>query len=108
MARPSRSARRGICLGPPRAGTFAVRDRMLDGVALMDSFLAGGEHINRAPGVLIDKSDAPHRFADAPGCADVARGGAVFETNLGGGRQTLPMTTGLLATEAALGEAIFY
>jgi hypothetical protein len=41
-------------------------------------------------------------------CADFARGRAVFESNLGGGRQTLPMTTGLLTTEAALGEAIFY
>lgn len=40
-------------------------------------------------------------------CADFARGGAVFESNLGGGRQTLPMTTGLLSPEAALGEAIF-
>jgi hypothetical protein len=41
-------------------------------------------------------------------CADFARGGAVFETNLGGSRQVLPTTTGLLTPEAALGEAIFY
>ncbi|MFA5058607.1 MAG: glucose-6-phosphate dehydrogenase assembly protein OpcA [Opitutaceae bacterium] len=40
--------------------------------------------------------------------ADFAHGGAYFESTLGGGRQMLPMTTGLLATEAALGEAIFY
>jgi len=47
-----------------------------------------------------------HRFFHW--CADFVRGAAVFETDLGGGRQTLPMTTGLLPTEAALGEAIFY
>jgi len=41
-------------------------------------------------------------------CADFARGTAVFETDLAGSRQTLPVTTGLLTTEAALGEAIFY
>ena len=41
-------------------------------------------------------------------CADFARGGAVCETNLGGSRQVLPTTIGLLAPEAALGEAIFY
>jgi hypothetical protein len=41
-------------------------------------------------------------------CADFNRGRAEFESNLGGCRQTLPMTTGLLPTEAALGEAIFY
>jgi len=41
-------------------------------------------------------------------CADFRRGRAEFESNLGGCRQTLPMTSGLLPTEAALGEAIFY
>jgi hypothetical protein len=40
--------------------------------------------------------------------ADFARGGAYFESTLSGSRQILPMTTGLLSTEAALGEAIFY
>ncbi|MDD2762554.1 MAG: glucose-6-phosphate dehydrogenase assembly protein OpcA [Opitutaceae bacterium] len=40
--------------------------------------------------------------------ADFAHGNAYFESTLGGSRQMLPMTTGLLATEAALGEAIFY
>ena len=40
-------------------------------------------------------------------CADFTRGRAVFESDLGGCRQTLPMTAGLLTTEAALGEAIF-
>jgi hypothetical protein len=40
-------------------------------------------------------------------CADFARNRAVFESDLGGCRQTLPMTAGLLTTEAALGEAIF-
>ena len=40
--------------------------------------------------------------------ADFAQGGAYFESTLGGSRQILPMTTGLLSTEAALGEAIFY
>jgi hypothetical protein len=40
--------------------------------------------------------------------ADFAQGGSYFESTIGGGRQTLPMTTGLLSTEAALGEAIFY
>jgi hypothetical protein len=39
---------------------------------------------------------------------DFARGGAYFESTLDGSRQILPMTTGLLSTEAALGEAIFY
>jgi len=41
-------------------------------------------------------------------CADFARGGATFDTNLGGARQVLPTTTALLSPEAALGEAIFY
>ena len=41
-------------------------------------------------------------------CADFNRGRAEFGSNLGGCRQTLPMTAGLLPTEAALGEAIFY
>ena len=41
-------------------------------------------------------------------CADFARGTAVFETDLSGSPQRLPVTTGLLPTEAALGEAIFY
>ena len=40
--------------------------------------------------------------------ADLAQGSSYFESTIGGGRQTLPMTTGLLSTEAALGEAIFY
>lgn len=40
-------------------------------------------------------------------CADFTRGRAVFESDLGGCRQTLPMIAGLLTTEAALGEAIF-
>jgi hypothetical protein len=40
--------------------------------------------------------------------ADFAQGSAYFESTIGGGRQTLPMTTGLLATEAALDEAIFH
>jgi hypothetical protein len=40
-------------------------------------------------------------------CADFNRGRAEFACNLGGCQQTLPMTTGLLPTEAALGEAIF-
>jgi len=40
-------------------------------------------------------------------CADFTRGRAVFESDLGGCRQMLPMTAGLLTTEAALGEAIF-
>jgi len=40
--------------------------------------------------------------------ADFASGNAYFETTLGGRRRALPMTTGLLATEAALGEAIFF
>ncbi len=40
--------------------------------------------------------------------ADFARGNAYFESTLGGRRRSLPMTTGLLATEAALGEAIFF
>ena len=35
-------------------------------------------------------------------------GNSYFESTIGGGRQTLPMTTGLLSTEEALGEAIFY
>ena len=39
---------------------------------------------------------------------DFSRGSAYFESTIAGGRQTLPMTTGLLSTEAALGEAIFY
>jgi hypothetical protein len=40
--------------------------------------------------------------------ADFARGWAQFESNLGGCRQTLPMTVSLLAPEGALGEAIFF
>jgi hypothetical protein len=40
--------------------------------------------------------------------ADFAHGSSYFESTIGGGRQTLPMTTGLLSTEAALGEAIFH
>ena len=40
--------------------------------------------------------------------ADFAQGSASFESTIGGGRQTLQMTTGLLNTEAALGEAIFF
>jgi hypothetical protein len=40
--------------------------------------------------------------------ADFAHGGAYFESTLGGSHRTLPMTAGLLSTEAALGEAIFY
>ena len=40
--------------------------------------------------------------------ADFARGSSYFESTVGGGRQTLPMTTSLLSTEAALGEAIFH
>ena len=40
--------------------------------------------------------------------ADFGRGCALFESNLGGGRQSLPMAVGLLSTEAALGEAIFF
>ena len=41
-------------------------------------------------------------------CAEFARGGAAFDADLGGGRQTLSTTAGLLPPEAALGEAIFY
>jgi hypothetical protein len=40
--------------------------------------------------------------------ADFAQGNSYFESTIGGSRQTLPMTTSLLSTEAALGEAIFY
>lgn len=40
--------------------------------------------------------------------ADLAQGSSEFESTIGGGRQTLPMTTGLLSTDAALGEAIFH
>ena len=40
--------------------------------------------------------------------ADFARGDSYIESTIGGGRQLLPMTTSLLSTEAALGEAIFY
>jgi len=40
--------------------------------------------------------------------ADFAQGSSYFESTIGGSRQTLPMTTGLLSTEAALGEAIFF
>jgi len=40
--------------------------------------------------------------------ADFAQGSSYFESTVGGGRQTLPMTTSLLSTEAALGEAIFH
>ena len=40
--------------------------------------------------------------------ADFARGSAYFESTVGGDRRILPMTTRLLATEAALGEAIFF
>jgi len=40
--------------------------------------------------------------------ADFTRGCSHFESNLGGGRQTLPMAASLLSTEAALGEAIFF
>ena len=40
--------------------------------------------------------------------ADFAGGNAYFESTLGGRRRSLPMTTGLLTTEAALGEAIFF
>jgi hypothetical protein len=40
--------------------------------------------------------------------ADFAQGNAYFESTLGGDRRMLPMTTGLLTTEAALGEAIFF
>lgn len=39
--------------------------------------------------------------------ADFAQGASCFESTVGGARQTLPMTAGLLSTEAALGEAIF-
>jgi hypothetical protein len=38
--------------------------------------------------------------------ADFAQGRSYCESTIGGGRQTLPMTSGLLSTEAALGEAI--
>ncbi len=41
-------------------------------------------------------------------CADFTRGSAAFDVDLGGGRQTLATTAGLLSPEAALGEAIFY
>ena len=40
--------------------------------------------------------------------AEFGSGNSYFESTIGGGRQTLPMTTSLLSTEAALGEAIFY
>jgi hypothetical protein len=40
--------------------------------------------------------------------AEFGSGSSYFESTIGGGRQTLPMTTSLLSTEAALGEAIFY
>jgi hypothetical protein len=40
--------------------------------------------------------------------ADFAHSSAYFESTLGGSRQTLPMSTGLLSAEAALGEAIFF
>jgi hypothetical protein len=40
--------------------------------------------------------------------ADFAHGGSYFESTIGGSRKTLPMSTGLLSTEASLGEAIFY
>ena len=40
--------------------------------------------------------------------ADFSQGNAYFESTIAGGRQTLPMTTGLLSTEAALEEAIFH
>ncbi len=40
--------------------------------------------------------------------ADFPGGNAYFESTLGGSRRSLPMTTGLLAPEAALGEAIFF
>ncbi len=41
-------------------------------------------------------------------CVEFSRGGARFESNLGGNRQSLPVTASLLSPEAALGEAIFY
>ena len=40
--------------------------------------------------------------------AEFTQGNSYFESTIGGARQTLPMTTSLLGTEAALGEAIFY
>jgi len=40
--------------------------------------------------------------------ADFAQGSSYFESTIGGGCQTLPVTTGLLSTEAALDEAIFH
>jgi hypothetical protein len=40
--------------------------------------------------------------------ADLPKGSSYFESTIAGGRQTLPMTTGLLSAEAALGEAIFH
>ena len=66
-----------------------------------------------ATGSPTDGSSLELRFTYARGrffhwSADFQAGCAHFACDLGGGRQEMPMATGLLAPEAALSEAIFF